>query len=49
VRTVVSPEVGESESLYAWAGELRLRVDYGNLLVEGHTAEGIVDTLLNRF
>jgi hypothetical protein len=47
MRTIVRPHVGESETLHARAGELRLRMDDGNLLLEGHPAQGIVDALLN--
>ena len=49
MRTVVSPQVGESETLYTRTGELRLRMDHGNLLVECHPTECIVDTLLHRY
>ena len=42
MRTVVSPQVGESETLHTRTGELRLRMDHGNLLVECHPTECIV-------
>jgi hypothetical protein len=49
MRAVICPQVGESETLHARTRELRLGVDHGNLLIERHTAEGIVDALLHRF
>jgi hypothetical protein len=49
MRAVVCPEVRESEALHAWRRELRLRMDDGDLLVERHTAQGIVDALFDGF
>ena len=46
MRAVIRPEVWEAEALHARAGELRLRMDHGNLLFEGHPREGIINALL---
>ena len=46
MRTVVSPQVGETQTFHTRRGELRLRMDHSNLLVERHPCEGIVDALL---
>ena len=49
VRAVVSPQVGEAETFHTRARELRLRMDHGDLLIEGHAFQGILDTLFHRF
>jgi hypothetical protein len=47
MRAVVCPEVRESEALHARRREFRLRMDDGDLLVERHTAQGIIDALFD--
>ena len=49
VRAVVSPQVGEAETFHTRARELRLRMDHGDLLIEGHAFQCILDTLFHRF
>ena len=48
VRAVVGPEVGQAQALHPRSRKLALRVYHGNLLVEGHAAQGIVDALFHR-
>ena len=49
VRAVVSPQVGEAETFHTRTRELRLRMDHGDLLIEGHAFQCILDTLFHRF
>jgi hypothetical protein len=48
MRAVVGPEVGQAQALHPRSRKLALRVYHGNLLVEGHAAQGIVDALFHR-
>ena len=48
VRTVVGPEVRESQSFHTRTGEFRLCMDDSDLLIECHPCQGIIDTLFNR-
>ena len=47
VRAVGAPQLGDAETAYAGAGELGLCMDDGNLLVERHARQGVIDALLN--
>ena len=49
MRPVVCPQIRETEALHTWTGELRLGMNHGNLLVERHPAQCIIDTLLDGF
>ena len=48
VRAIGTPEFGNTKATHARTGELGLRMDDGNLLVECHARQGIIDTLLDR-
>ena len=48
MRTVISPEVREAQALHTRTGELRLCMDHGDLLVERHPGQGILNALLHR-
>ena len=47
MRAVVCPEVRESEAFHTRRREFRLRMNDGNLLVERHATQGIVDALFD--
>ena len=49
VRSVIRPEIRESQALDARTAEFTLRMDDGNLLVECHATQGIVNALLYWF
>ena len=48
MRSVVGPEVRESQSFDTRTGEFRLCMDDSDLLIECHPCQGIIDTLFNR-
>ena len=48
MRTVVGPEVREAQTLHTRTGELRLRMDHSDLLIERHPGQGILDALFHR-
>ena len=48
MRAIGTPEFGNTKATHARTGELGLRMDDGNLLVECHARKGIIDTLLDR-
>ena len=47
VRAIGTPEFGNTKATHTRTGELGLRMDDGNLLVECHTRQGIIDTFLD--
>ena len=49
MRAIVCPEIRESQALDARTAEFTLRMDDGNLLVECHATQGIVNALLYWF